>query len=64
MQKTTLKQKILVVPRGEGRWEVDETGKGDQLNNDGWELDLVANSLQYIEKLNYNVYMKHVTSQC
>lgn len=64
MKKTTLKQKILVVPRGEGRWEVDETGKGDQLNNDGWELDLVANSLQYIEKLNYNVYMKHVTSQC
>lgn len=48
MKKTTLKQKIVVVPRGEGRWEVDETGKGDQLQNDGWELDLVANSLQYI----------------
>lgn len=31
----TLKQKILVVLRGEGRWEVNETHKGDQLHNDG-----------------------------
>ena len=45
MKTNTLKQKILVIPRGEGRWEVDEMGKGDQLHDDGWELDLVANSL-------------------
>ena len=45
MKTNTLKQKILVVPRGEGRWEVGEMGKGDQLHDDGWELDLVAHSL-------------------